>query len=74
MKQELHHQHLQRDQYKRQQAKDQSQRIQNRQQQEIDRSDRALEAKRKFQSQILHQNHQRYFGKKSYLTHLSLAH
>lgn len=63
MKQELHHQQLQREQYKRQQAKDQSQRIQNRQQQEIDKSDQALNAKRQFRSQILHQNQQRYFEK-----------
>lgn len=74
VKQELQHQQVQREQYKRQQAKDQSQRIQNRQQQEIDKSDRALNVKRQFRSQILHQNHQKYVEKSSYFSHSSLSH
>ena len=61
MKQELQQQHVQREQHKRQQAKEQSQRIQNRQQQELDKSERIIDAKRQFRNQISHQNHQRYF-------------
>jgi hypothetical protein len=56
----LQQQQVQREQYKRQQAKEQSQRIQNRQQQEIDKSERIINAKRQFRSQLIHQNHQRY--------------
>ena len=57
----MQQQQVQRDNYKRQQAKDQSQRIQNRQQQELDKSERVINAKRHFRGQLLHQNQQRYF-------------
>ncbi|CAF1001100.1 unnamed protein product [Adineta steineri] len=59
VKKELHQEHVQREHYKRQQAKEQSQSIQNRQQQELDKSDRIMEAKRQQRNQIIHQNHQR---------------
>ncbi|CAF4773397.1 unnamed protein product, partial [Rotaria magnacalcarata] len=50
---------IQREQYKRQQAKEQSQRCQNNLQQETEKSERIIDAKRQFRSQIIHQNHQR---------------
>ena len=59
MKQEIQQQQVQREQYKRQQAKEQSHRIQTRQQNETDKSERIIDAKRQFRSQIVHQNHQR---------------
>ena len=52
---------MQRSTYKRQQAKEQLQRIQNRQQEEIDKSERIIDAKRQYRNQILNQNHQRLF-------------
>ncbi len=57
----MQQQQVQRENYKRQQAKEQSQRIQNRQQQELDKSERIINAKRQFRGQLIHQNHQRYF-------------
>lgn len=55
----MYRQQLQREEYKRQQAKDQSQRIQDRQQQDIDRPDRILDAKRQYRSQVIHHTHLR---------------
>lgn len=59
MKQEFQHQQVQREQHKRKQAKEQSQRIQSRQQHELDKSERIIDAKRQFRSQVMHQNHQK---------------
>ncbi|CAF0728052.1 unnamed protein product [Didymodactylos carnosus] len=58
-KAELHKQQWEREQFKKRQANDQAQLIANRQQQEIDKAERILNAKKYHRQQAIHSEHQR---------------